>query len=458
MYSELIDSLGVSAEVVERLTYFWTNFHEADQIVALHYIKTLFVDSYTLGHSCEGVVNYFGIDAASHFLHATAPSVVFPLDRSLSFATFHSILLKLGIELQIDKEQNEYETWIAISDAIYDWSEHHGLEVWQAWAAVYDLGPRLVPPLAHYPQDHPPRVWVIATNDRTGEFEEIDKHGPENVGTWAINQSAKRGDLALMYCVTPRSSIVSVYRVLEDAHYDPFGGWNGFRAEVGEKIPIPWIHIKQMRDDTTLNEWKLVRGNFQGLLHYEVPEAAWRRIVELTTGNDAETGSRLSELGTAAFGVRDIKSASEKWSEKEVEDRFVIPLLERLGWRLNRTLVQQVEMQIKVGSGKPMKVRADFVGYSRELTSVPLIVVEAKRRIANVKELEYAVQQAESYAGRLRCPRFAVASPEGIWVYDLQFPGVSTRIAAFQLANEPVELLSERLRDFLGFSACSSAS
>ena len=113
-------------------------------------------------------------------------------------------------------------------------------------------------------------------------------------------------------------------------------------------------------------------------------------------------------------------------------------------------------MIVKVGSGRPQKVFADFVGYTGELTSEARMVVEAKRRIANTRELEYAAQQAESYAGRLRCPRYAVAAPEGIWVYELQFPGVSRLLTNCEMENQSVERLASGLREFLGCDVLSA--
>jgi len=130
---------------------------------------------------------------------------------------------------------------------------------------------------------------------------------------------------------------------------------------------------------------------------------------------DPDTAERLQQYATAAEGVRMIKIANEKWSEAEVEERLVIPLLKELGWTLDKTLDQQVEMSVKIGSGMPRKVLADFVGYRAALGSEARLVVETKRRIRNQKDLTDAVEQAESYASKLRCTRFAVAAPEGLW-------------------------------------------
>ncbi len=324
------------------------------------------------------------------------------------------------------------------------------------WAVVYDLGPRLLPKPPPFPSEPPPRVWVVATNDSHGEFEVIDADGPESIGAWAINQKARRGDLALMYCVSPRSAIVSVHRVIEDAHRDPFGGWNGYRAQISEKIPLPWIKFGEMKADPALNQWKLVKGNFQGLLHYEVPENVWRRLVEVIGDRDQAVHERLKQFREAGKGTREIKVREEQWTEKEVEDRFVIPVLQGLGWKLAVTLVQQVHMLIKVGSGRPKEVFADFVGYHGAFTSRALLVVEVKRRIASTKELQQAVEQAESYAGKLRCSRLAVVSPEGFWVYELRFPGQSTQLLALEVSSKEAAAVAAQLAEAIGYERLSA--
>lgn len=140
-------------------------------------------------------------------------------------------------------------------------------------------------------------------------------------------------------------------------------------------------------------------------------------------------------------------------SEKEVEDTMVVPLLQRLGWDLVRTVRRQHEMEIKIGAGRPQPVRADFVGYRDALGSDSLLVIETKRKIRSDTELRVAVEQCESYAGKLRCSRFAIAAPEGFWVYHLKFPGQSTMLANVQLSRDIAPTAIEKLRPFIGYEA-----
>jgi hypothetical protein len=431
----------------------WNRFDDRAKVVALHFAYSIINAKGVDFHAMEGLVRLFAVEGASHLCHCFYPEVAVPINQDFSYLTLRAIFNLYGIEFDDGKKLDDYEVWQNINNAAIDYCEQNKLEPWQFWALIYDLGPRLLPKPGPYPTDVPPRVWIVATNDSLGEFAQIDKHGSEYIGTWAINKRARRGDIALMYCVTPRSAIVSVYRVAGDAHYDPFGGWNGYRGEVTDKIAIPWIRFSEMKDDLILKEWGLVKSQFQGLLHHEVPQEIWQRFCELAGMKDSDSAERLQQYATAAEGARMIKVANEKWSEAEVEERLVIPLLQELGWTLEKTLDRQVEMSVKIGSGMPRKVKADFVGYRAALGSDSLLVVETKRRIRNQKDLSDAVEQAESYASKLRCTRFAVAAPEGLWVYELRFPGQSNQIATVELGENVAAAHFAKLKPLIGYES-----
>lgn len=461
-FRETLRLSGVSIDLCADLEERWNLFDTRSKVEALWNLDTLFSKEFTLDYSWEGITKFFTVHQSSGFLHALFSEEIFPLlsngSQELSYLNLRQILDQFGIQFDdSSKGLTDFEVWRNLSQAVQDFGATHELEPWQMISLVYDLGPRLLPQPGPYPIDPPPQVWVVATNDTLGEFEEIDEHGPEFCGTWAINRKAKRGDMALMYCVAPRSAIVSVYRIVEDAHRDPFGGWTGYRAKIAEKIAIPWIKFSELKANPVLKEWKLVKGNFQGLLQVPVPAAMWQRLLEMIAERDPMTGERLIQFKDAGKGVREIKVGDEKWSEKEVEDQFVIPILQRIGWKVGSTLVQQVPMQIKVGSGKPKEVYADFVGYHGAFTSRALMVVEAKRKIGSTRDLQQAVEQAESYAGKQRCNLFAIAAPEGFWLYQLQFPTQSRQLHALEFSIADIEKIANQIAGVIGYDClCSS--
>jgi hypothetical protein len=122
-----------------------------------------------------------------------------------------------------------------------------------------------------------------------------------------------------------------------------------------------------------------------------------------------------------------------------------------------RTVRRQHEMDVKVGSGRPKRVRADFVGYRDAFGSDVLLVIESKRHVRSDSELSIAVEQCESYAGKLRCGRFAVAAPEGIWVFDLKFPGQSEKRAFVAVNAVRDNEAIEKLKPLIGYAPLRDA-
>jgi hypothetical protein len=433
MLQEIRAAVQPSEDVFNPIVTQWQLKNLPQRIVSADALSQVWDSSLPVVQVIANLQRAFGTRAVSLLCHSLFSFQAFPIPDDISFGKLATILTHLGIDVPNGPELTECEIWWELGEGALRFQERHGLQPWQTWAAIFDLGPRLVSQPVPFPTDRTPRVWIVATHDKLGEFDEIDRHTANDIGDWAINQDARRGDLALMYCVSPRSAIVSVYRVLCDAYRDPFGGWNGYRAEIGHKVALPWITISDMKSDESLRDWVLVRRNFQGLLRFEVPEAVWVRLKELIGTRDSNARTVLDAYVGAAQGVREIRVGDEEWSEAEVEQRIVIPILQSLGWKIGSNLVGQVPMYIKVGSGRPQQVFADFVGYAGALTSRAVLVVEVKRRIASTKARETAAAQAESYALKLRCSRYAVASPEGIWVYELRFPGQSQLLLSVEL-------------------------
>jgi hypothetical protein len=227
-------------------------------------------------------------------------------------------------------------------------------------------------------------------------------------------------------------------------------------TEITDKLAIPPLSLKEMKADPVLGQWSLVKRSFQGLTKHQVADDIWQRIKQVIAAKDPEAGRLLTEFAHAAEGVRVIKGLGEGLSEKEFEEKLAIPLLKSLGWDVGRTILPQYEIAIKVGSGRPHRVRADFVGFRDALSSEALLVIESKRRIQSGEELRVAVEQCESYAGKLRCQRFVVAAPEGMWVYTLNFPGQSTQLTYVEFEGDISHAMIEKLKPLIGFNALRS--
>jgi hypothetical protein len=436
----------------------WENLEPHGKVVALHHLDTAGREWCSNVYQTEGLLMFFGEHIASHIMHQWFPDKVFPLysQGDLEYDQLRIIFRILGIQCKEKEERHPFEILLDIGEAAETFRVRHKLEPWQVWALVYDLGLRLLPPLAPYPQENPPRIWVVAGNEPGGDFETVDKDKPTDIHGWTINKKARRGDLALMYLLRPRSAIVAVYRCASDAFRDPFMQyWTGHRVQITDKIAIPWLTLNEMKTDPVLRDWCMVKCFFNNCLRVEVTPIIWERIKEIIREKEPKIGSDLDQYVVATSGVRMI--VEDGLSEEEFENRTVVPLLEKIGWDMARTVRRQHEMDVKVGSGRPKRVRADFVGYRDAFGSDVLLVIESKRHVRSDSELSIAVEQCESYAGKLRCGRFAVAAPEGIWVFDLKFPGQSEKRAFVAVNAVRDNEAIEKLKPLIGYAPLRDA-
>lgn len=126
--------------------------------------------------------------------------------------------------------------------------------------------------------------------------------------------------------------------------------------------------------------------------------------------------------GWDADGWFDKLQSKEFRTEKEVENKFILPLLSRLGYseddRYDGMIVEGAE-----GSRK-ISLETDFVLFAsdtEELSTQPLLIVEAKKeyRLAKQVEMEKAQRQARSYAIWTGCKFGLITDSRIIQVLDI---------------------------------------
>jgi hypothetical protein len=149
-----------------------------------------------IDNQLEELSFYIGAESATRIMHKYYPEVIFPIDKEMDYNQLRIILLILGIRYEYGEDQTPVNVAMLMNEAIRRYRESKGLENWQIWALVYDLGPRLLPPAPPYPTDPPPCVWLSAASP--GDFGSVDKHLSNDQNGWSINRNARRGDLVLM--------------------------------------------------------------------------------------------------------------------------------------------------------------------------------------------------------------------------------------------------------------------
>ena len=159
-----------------------------------------------------------------------------------------------------------------------------------------------------------------------------------------------------------------------------------------------------MRFDKIIGSMPIVRKNMQGLNGVELKPSEYNRLLE------------LGKSDAIQMEYSSINSEKEYSTEKEVEDRVVKPLLEKIGYNDNDYIQQ---LYLEIGNHNHTLI-PDFVllPQMKGNYKTAFAVVEAKRSITTTKALNDAKSQVRSYAKLLGSNFAAIISQEKVWVYS----------------------------------------
>ena len=248
------------------------------------------------------------------------------------------------------------------------------------------------------------QYWIMATGERS--FAPLDT---ESEVTWSGRKEMQQGDLVFMYRQTPRKAITDLFEVYELPWFDPYGGWTGFWVPLKKIASIKDITMVEMKHDEVLKHWSFVKTSSQGVSTAPIPYFAYNRLLELI---DSDIRKKFDLEPEETGPINDSGEYPSYSTEEEFEDRVIVPLIKRWGFKHQR----QYPCGFVIGS-QHHTCQIDCL--VRDSSNDDFTLFENKIRIVNKKELDRAVLQAKSYALQIGLGNFIVASPEGYWIYQL---------------------------------------
>ena len=383
-------------------------------------------------------------------LYVNNPSLYKPIFYQTSFPTLMRNCDVLGIKLPPIPRTKDYKQYMMYYwDICQVWNEfqkENNLSDAEFCACLYDFAPMLVKPANPTALPNPTNVWLVGA--ATGDFKFLDTLGADTDGNpehiWQCNEKTKRGDLIVVYCRSPRSYIHSVWRANTDGIFNPFDYYQ-CRTTVCDGVKIPPITIKEMREDAYLSQIPIVRKNLQGVNGVELSPKDYYEIIRYVKerGDNVDMFPKLFESNTMDFGEIKI--------EKDVEEKILIPMLNRLGYCDN-----DYTRQLSQKAGRGLKAIPDFVFLpqgEKHFASSPL-VIEAKFDMSPMTERINAFAQCLSYARMLRSKLMAICDKERLVVFAVDDNGSADR-------NNPVfeehwaniygdELIGAKLKQLIG--------
>ena len=320
---------------------------------------------------------------------------------------------KLPGKQRFDKR---FAYYFELCQVFYEFRKNRNLSSAELCAFLYSFAPNFISMESDSELPQPLRVWIVGSGiNNNGDPEFLDSVEESSVAGWQGNVDTRRGDIVLIYCLSPRSYIHSIWRAKADGFIDPFFY---FYTRVWLCNPIKTAHVTyaDLRNDPLLSQNGLVKSSMQGLngrrFNYQEYEAILK-IME-RKGQDISILPRLDVI----YDVDEEENLPK--DERDVEVCFVEPLLMKLGYEPDNWTRQ---MAVRMGSGE--RVFPDYAFFPKQNRGEEQarMILETKYRIRSQKDLFKAYCQAKSYALRLQSSVFVIAAVEGVWIFVLEKNG-----------------------------------
>jgi hypothetical protein len=252
----------------------------------------------------------------------------------------------------------------------------------------------------------PTNIWLTGgSKEDYKTFLENPAKGAKSV--WTCNENTKRGDIIVMYVRSPYSCIHSIWRADIDGVYTPFSYFNS-RTRVTNGIVVPYISLSELKADPYFSKLPITRKNFQGVNGVPFSAADYKQLQQLLIEKGFDT-SVLPQLYKP-----DLEIEGQLKSEKDVEEKLLIPLLHKLGYS-----EMDWTRQLSQKAGRKEKAIPDFVFLPKGeiyFQNAPL-VIEAKFDMSSNIERAKSYNQALSYARLMKSSIFGICDKDRLIIF-----------------------------------------
>ena len=317
----------------------------------------------------------------------------------------------LGIDIPEVPNSNNYKAYLMyyydICEVWNKFQEENGLTDAEFCACLYDFATMYSEETNKEELPTPTNVWLTGASG--GDFEFLDSKEGDFESVWACNERTRRGDIVVIYCKSPRSYIHSIWRAKSGGIFNPFDYYH-CRTTVCDGTIIPPISFNELKADNYFSQVPIVRKNLQGINGVSLTAEDYAQLQRLIIekGGNANLLPQLFDSNGYKFeGIGNGK-------EKDVEEKILIPALEKLGYKES-----DWKRQLKLKKGRKESEIPDFVFFPRgdkHFVKAPFII-EAKLDMSSVVERRKAFNQCRSYAQSLHSVYMGICDKERIIIY-----------------------------------------
>lgn len=332
--------------------------------------------------------------------------------KPVLFATKFNIIMQsceeLGIELPSMPKVRDYKAammwYYDICAAFNAFQKEYDMTDQEFCACLYGLGPSLEDDAVKRDMPKPVNVWLTGASKEDYKALEEDMH---NDSLWACNENTRRGDIVVLYALSPHSCIHSIWRADSEGTFNPFDYYQ-CRTRVSNGVKISPIKLNELKADPEFGKLPMLNNNLQGINGKRLPSWAYSALLKMIEAK----GDDMSSI-PVLFESKDW-NPGEITSEHDVEEKILIPALLGLGYKEGDWTRQ---LRLKAGRGE--KAIPDFVFFphgEEHAENAPL-VIEAKWHMSSEKERNDNYRQGRSYAKMLESDIMGICDDERLILY-----------------------------------------
>jgi hypothetical protein len=339
----------------------------------------------------------------SYALYVLSPEYYFPNLFIFNFLTLNRIADNFEIDLPVIPKKSDYKArcmyYMDLCETFYDFRIKNNLSPSELCAFLYDFASKSVQQ-KEMAMPEPSQAWFIG-----GTLTEDKKYG--EISFWQANLETKKGDILVMYEISPVSAITSIWRAQLDGVIDPFFYYYS-NTFITNEIQIPHITIRELKSDKYFSHHPLVRKSFQGVNGWQMSSEDYSELFRMI-GSKGGDIRKLPQLYKPT-----IEKNLSITCERDVEKELLEPFLKELGISQNNYI-----RQLPIHAGRGSRIYPDYAlfyddtpGYEKAK-----VLIEAKYHMKSNKKIEECFKQARSYANILESSVIVLCDKDGMMVY-----------------------------------------
>lgn len=341
----------------------------------------------------------------SFLFYEFAPDYFIPNLFKFRFFDLNKIADLFEIDIPPIPKKSDYKArcmyYWELCEVFYKFRVENNLSPSELCAFLYDYSPNLIENKnAEMPE--PAQAWFIGGL--------IRGYGEQwTIGFWQTNPETKKGDILIHYETSPVSAITCLWIAQTDGVIDPFFHYYS-NTYISDRVEIPHITLKELREDEYFSKHPLIRKNFQGVNGWTASSEDYSQLLRIIKSKGYDISS-LPQL----YAPSVIENASIK-DERGVEVHLLEYYLNNMGLHENIDYIRQIP--IKAGRGN--RIYPDYAVHYNNSSGYESakILIEAKFHMKNNRDIEEAFKQARSYANLLESSTIILCDKNLIIIYE----------------------------------------